>query len=151
MTAKEYLRKLSMLRTKMENKKRELREINKEIGICSRPESGAGRVQTSFVGATGNQTEQQAIRIAALKEEISEYLVTYLEEKNKIIDQIHELNDAIYIDILYKRYVREERHFEKIAFDMGYSYQYIINKHGAALKAFEDKFPDLFEKRCYKK
>ena len=150
MTAKEYLSQLGVLNRKISHKKRELEEVRRETGINRNGSDESGKVQTSFTGPTGSQTESQAIRIATLREAISNGIVEYLEQKSLIIDQIHSLDDSLDIDILYRRYVQEERHFEKIALEMGYAYQYIINKHGDALKRFEERFPEILEKDVIK-
>ena len=135
MTAKEYLGQLVSLNRKIRQKQTELKEIEKEVGFNKR--RGEERVQLSFFRSSGDPTASQAIRIVALREKVNDSIVEYLETKDTIIDQIHSLNDELDIDILYRRYVQEEHQFEKIASDMGYSYQYIINRHGKALKNFE--------------
>ena len=146
MTAKAYLGQLDELDQKIKHKKQELADAKRRRGMTGRfgcPE--VGRVQTSFGGAGGSQTESQAIRILALEEDIENRMIEYLEVRHQMIDQIHDLNDALFIDILYRRYVRNEKNLTQIAFDMGYSYKYIINKHGEALEAFEKTHPELFE------
>lgn len=143
MTAKEYLSQLGALNRKITHKKQELEEARRETGINRKGDNDDGKVQISFTGYTGSQTESQALRIVTLREEISNGIIEYLEQKSTIIDQIHSLDDSLDIDILYRRYVQEERHFEKIAVEMGYAYQYIINKHGEALKRFEKRFSDV--------
>jgi len=142
MTVKEYLTRLSVLKRKADHKKQELRCV-KRAGMGCRPRTGTGKVQTSFRPA-GCPTERYAVRIAALEDSVNKSLLSYLEERDSMVNQIHELDNGSYIDILHKRYVEEIRNFESIAEDMGYSYQYVLNKHSKALKAFENKFPELF-------
>ena len=143
MTVKEYLNKLTLLKQKANQKEEELKLVKKENSIYNHAGSGAGNVQTSF-RRTGSRTEQQAVRWVNLESEVSDSVLTYLEERNRMINRIHELDDIKYIDILHRRYVDEVSNFENIAEDMGYSYQYILNSHAQALKAFEHKFPELF-------
>ena len=99
-------------------------------------------VQTSFGSACGNQTEAQALRVVSLEEDIENRIIQYMELKHRLIDEIHDINDSLFIDILYRRYVRNEMNFTQIACDMGYTYKYIINKHGEALMAFERVHPE---------
>jgi hypothetical protein len=141
-TAKEYLSQLGNLNRKIDHKKLELVEAELSIGI-SRSQEGE-RVQTLLSGSSGDQPGNQAIRILLLKEIIDQKIIEYMEMKDRMIDQIHDLQDGIYIDILYRRYVRDERNFAQIACDMGYSYKYVINKHGEALLKFERIHPELF-------
>ena len=111
MTAKEYLSQLELLSQRIRHKKQELRDEKLNLGISVKGETGE-RVQTSFAGAAeGNRTESQAMRLMSLETEIGEQIVEYMEECHKIIDQIHDLHDSIYIDILYRRYVKQERDF----------------------------------------
>ena len=144
MTAKEYLSQLGVLDQKIKHKKQELREAKGNRGIHAKKDgSEVENVQTSFGGAQGNQTESQALRVVSLEEDIENQIIQHMELKHKLIDEIHDVNDSLYIDILYRRYVRNERNFTQIACDMGYTYKYIINKHGEALMAFERVHPEL--------
>lgn len=59
----------------------------------------------------------------------------YIEIKDQIIKEIHLLDSATDIDILYKRYV-EYKSLEDISVEMNYSYQWIRIKHGVALENF---------------
>ena len=144
MTAKEYLSQLGVLDQKIKHKKQELREAKGNRGIHAKKDgSEVENVQTSFGGAQGNQTESQALRVVSLEEDIENQIIQHMELKHKLIDEIHDVNDSLYIDILDRRYVRNERNFTQIACDMGYTYKYIINKHGEALMAFERIHPEL--------
>lgn len=141
MTAKEYLRQLEVMQTKIRNLKKELEDICSDRGISAH-EKGE-RVQTSFCGSSGSPAEEQAVRIVFLESEVRRRIIEYYELKDLMINQIHELNNSLEIDILYKRYVLQEKQFERIAIDLGYSYQYIINCHGSALKSFTEKNPKI--------
>jgi hypothetical protein len=144
MRAKEYLSQLDNLDQKIIHKKLELIEAKKNRGI-SIGGSETGKVQTTLAGSSGKQTETQALKVVSIEEEIESQIIEYLEMKHKYIDQIHDLKDGLYMDVLYRRYIRGERNFTQIACDMGYSYKHIINKHGEALIAFEKSHQDLFE------
>lgn len=143
MRAKQYLNRLEILNIKLDQKKAELQVAMDEMGMSTR--SYGEPVQTSFCGATGNQTEEQAIRIASLQIEIQKQIIEYHEEKDRIINQIHALQNVLFIDVLYRRYVEDETDFVKIAYDMGYSYKYILNAHGRALQEFEKRHKDILE------
>ena len=143
MTAKEYLSQLGVLDQKIKHKKQELREAKGDRGIHAKKDgSEVENVQTSFGSTQGNQTEAQALRVVSLEEDIEDRIIQYMELKHRLIDEIHDINDSLFIDILYRRYVRNERNFTQIACDMGYTYKYVINKHGEALMAFERAHPE---------
>lgn len=135
MTVKEYLSQLEKLNNKIRHKKQELYEAKVNRGIITQKEGE--RVQTSISGSERNETESQAIRIAVINEDINNSIIEGMELRHKIIDQIHDLKDGLHIEILYRRYVRVEKDFTRMACDLGYSYKYIINKHGDALAEFE--------------
>lgn len=143
MTAKEYLCRLGVLDQKIRHKNQELREAKGRRGIHTESGNEVEDIQTSFTGPCGNQTEVQALRVVSLEEDIENRLIQYMELKHRMIDEIHDVNDSLFIDILYRRYVRNEKNFTQIACDMGYSYKYIVNKHGEALMAFERVHPEL--------
>ena len=146
MTAKEYLSQLGVLDQKIKHKKQELREAKGSRGIHAKKDgSEVENIQTSFGSPQGNQTEAQALKVVSLEEDIENRLIQYMELKHKMIDEIHDVNDSLFIDILYRRYVRNERNFAQIACDMRYTYKYIINKHGEALMAFERMHPELLK------
>jgi hypothetical protein len=143
MTVKQYLNQLCILKQKADQKRKELKHVKQESLICNRSGALTGKVQTSF-SRTGSPTERYAIRLSDLENAVNESILTYLEERDGIVDQIHELDNSSYIEVLHKRYVEDIRNFENIACDMGYSYQYVLNIHAEALKAFENRFPELF-------
>lgn len=145
MTVKEYLNGLEAIEIKINQKKQELKEAKISRGITSGETKE--QVQTSFSGSSSNVTGNQAVDIVSIEEEIQSKIVEYVTQKHLLIDQIHDLKDTLYIDILYRRYVRNEKNFEQIAYDMGYTYKYIINKHGEALVAFKLAHPNLFNTR----
>lgn len=126
MTAKEYLSRLEVLEEKVGHKKKELEDI-----------------QSCCEYFRGNQTDDKALRIVSLERDIESRIIAYMELKNKIIDEIHEMDYSLFIKILYRRYVRNEKNLIRLACDMGYSYKYIINKHGEALAEFGRIHPEL--------
>ena len=101
-TAKEYLSQLEELEKKVKHKKQQLAEAKKNRGIVTiSNDSEVGKVQTSFSGGDGRRTESQALRVVSLEEEIENKIIDYMELQNKLIDQIHDLKDGLFIEILY--------------------------------------------------
>lgn len=93
------------------------------------------KVQTSpALDRLGNDVSE----ILELEEEIRQEIKRYNDIKHKIINEIHSLNNRLYIEILYKRYV-EFKSLEEIAVEMNYSYQWIKSNHGYALLNFSKK------------
>ena len=143
-TAKEYLCQLQILDTKINQKIEEsaqLRSIVKGRGMSCDSE----RVQTS----PANVQENTIIKYLDIEREIDRMIDDYVDQKDKIINQIHELSDVRYIQILYLHYVPNEQHVTKRLEDIAvimkkpngdsYSYDHINHLHGEALIAFENK------------
>jgi hypothetical protein len=133
MKAKEYLLQIETLQTKIEQKRQRAKEY-RELALTSGGfDYSKERVQTSNLGG---QIENPVIRYIALEQEISEDVLNLQQIKDKITREIHNINNADFIKMLYKRYVECESLWS-IAKDMGYSYDRIRHIHGEALKEFE--------------
>lgn len=137
MKAKEYLKKLQRLDTVTTQKISELGDLRMKLCSVGGIDYSKERVQTSpsgdasFVNAIG--------RITDLESEINREIDNFVDEKHKIINQIQGLKNSDYITLLFKRYV-EFKKFETIAVEMNFTYQYILNMHGYALREFETTY-----------
>lgn len=135
MTAKEYLSQLEILHLKIEHKRKrsiELRELALSLGGS---DYGKDRVKTL---AKEGKLERSVIQYIALESGLTEDIYEYQQKKDLIIGEIHSLDNANFIKILYKKYV-EFKSLDNVAAEMKYSYQYIKHMHGAALKSFGEK------------
>ncbi len=94
----------------------------------------ADRVQSTPV----DKLSADVGRILELEEQIRARMMQYIEAKTRIIDEIQQLQEPRYIEILYKRYV-EDKNLTIVAKEIPYEYTYACHLHGEALKAFEDK------------
>ena len=140
MTAKEYLMQIKKLRILIEQREKELRQLtDQKLGAVSGidysriPVKGSRRVGASF--------EQAAVQSLDLTEEIAGLIRDYTELKHRIIGEIQQLDRPEYMQVLYKRYVEEKR-WEEISAEMGYSCDHIRHLHGWALRAFEKNIKD---------
>lgn len=97
------------------------------------------RVQTSV---SGDPISNTVIRYLSLEEEIDRQINQFVDLKNQIINQIQELKDINYVQVLFKRYV-EYKGLEVIAIEMGYTYPYVRALHGHALQEFERTYTIL--------
>ncbi len=134
MKAKEYLQQLPVLDMKINLKLKELEALKvKLIGVGGVDYSN-DRVQTSPQNAA-NFTEILH-NIECLENEINTDIDKLVNKRHCIINQINELQNVQYIEILYKRYV-EYKDLKKIAKEMEYSYQHIRRLHISSLKEFQ--------------
>nr|DAU66737.1 MAG TPA: Protein of unknown function (DUF1492) [Caudoviricetes sp.] len=135
MTAKQYLSQIRILDTKINIKTQELKELRCKIEGLSSLVLMADKVQSSPIhdkisGDIAKLLELEAQIVCENKE---------LEKlKHKIINEIAELKNPLFIKILFKRYV-EFKSLERIAADLNYSYIHIRREHGYALEVFKNQ------------
>lgn len=134
MKAKEYLQQLQRLDTIISQKMVELEDLHLKVTSTGSIDYSKERVQTSPSGDA--PFANMIARIADLEDEINAEIDRFVDEKHKIINQIQGLKNSDYISLLFKRYV-EFKKFETIAVEMNFTYQYVLNMHGYALKEFE--------------
>lgn len=128
---KEYLRQLHRLELCIEQRQEELNRLRELIG--SHAIDYGERVQTS---PSADSIPNEVIRRAELEADISRKIERFLQLKHKIINEIQSLDNAVYVNILYKRYV-EYKSLEEIAVEMNYSYRQVLRLHGMALQGFK--------------
>jgi len=135
MSAKEYLERLKIHDILINQKREELAMLRQVIG--STPLLyGQDKVQTFGIS---DKVGNGVVNVLGLQDEINEEIIKYTKEMHLLINQIQALNHPSFVPLLFKRYV-QYNDFEGIAKDMGYTYQYIIEVHGKALKAFEKEY-----------
>ncbi len=140
MKAKEYLQQLQRLDIIINQKIKEIQNLRLKSQSTGDIDYSEERVQLSF---SGNAPFVKLIEeIIDLEAKINTEINTFVEEKHKIINRIQGLKNSDYIALLFKRYV-EFKKFETIAIEMNFTYQYILNMHGYALKEFETTYENL--------
>lgn len=139
MNAQRYLQQIKILDTKIKQKEDQYFEIYNAATNAGVIRYDKELVQTT---RTGDRTEKLVIKYSQLEKEISEQKLKFHEIKNRIINEIQELSDDRYINILYKRYV-EYKNYEVISKEMRYSFDYVKELHRNSIKAFEEKHPTI--------
>ena len=134
MKAKEYLQQLKRLDELINQKIKEVTDLRERATSVSGIDYSKDKVQTSPSGDA--PFVKPICRIIDLEAEINDEIDRFVDEKHKIINQIQGLKNSDYISLLFKRYV-EFKKFETIAVEMNFTYQYVLNMHGYALKEFE--------------
>ena len=127
---KEYLRQIRLFDICIRQKEAELAAMRSEIESMSAAVTGE-RVQTS----AKDKMSEKVSHIVDLEKQIIQDKEKFLHMKDRIINEIQSLNNAVYVDILYKRYVEYMR-LEEIAVRLHYSYDRMRHLHGLALEAF---------------
>lgn len=136
MTAKEYLLQVKLLDVKIQQKQEQIDELRDKAQSVGAQQTDAIRVQSSKDGDT---IGRKVVKYASLEADIQAYTYDLMCLKNKIINQIQQLTDVRYVQLLYKRYVEYKR-LELIAVEMVYDYDYARTLHGYALQAFASKY-----------
>ncbi|MBR3188976.1 MAG: hypothetical protein IKF59_13235 [Lachnospiraceae bacterium] len=90
-------------------------------------------------------------KVVDLEKDIDKMIGKYVRERDRIINQIHQLGDARYIELLSLKYIGQQENgrihymrLEEIACTMTksngepYSYDHIRSMHGEALKRFSE-------------
>ena len=140
MKAKEYLQQLKRLDELINQKIKEVTDLRERATSVSGIDYSKDKVQTS---PSGDAPFVKLIgKIADLEAEINAEIDSFVNEKHKIINQIQSLKNADYISLLFKRYV-EFKKFEIIAIEMNFTYQYVLELHGCALREFEITYKNL--------
>lgn len=140
MKAKEYLQQLQRLDTVINQKIKEVQDLRLQARSTGGIDYSKERVQTSPSGDV--PFVKPICRIIDLEAEINAEIDKFVDEKHKIINQIQGLKNSDYIALLFKRYV-EFKKFEVISVEMNFTYQYVIEMHGYALKEFETTYENL--------
>lgn len=140
MKAKEYLQQLQRLDTVINQKIKEVDDLRLKSRSVGSIDYSKERVQTS---PSGDAPFVKLIgRIIDLEAEINAEIDAFADEKYRIINQIQGLKNSKYIEILYKHYVEFKR-LEVVAVEMNFTYQYVVELHGYALKDFQTTYENL--------
>lgn len=140
MKAKEYLQQLQRLDTVIKQKVNELEDLRMHSKSLGGTDYSRERVQASHSGEA--PFSNAIVKAIDFEEEINREIDKFSSEKHLIINQIHALHNSKYIKILYKHYVEFKR-LEVIAVEMNYTYQYILELHGFALRCFQTTYKNL--------
>lgn len=134
-----YLCQIKILDTKIKQKQEQYNQLYESTHSVGAVRYDREPVQTS---RTNDAIERSIIRYLELEEEIKDETLNLQKTKHKIINEIQELDNDRFINLLYKKYV-EYKPMNMIAEEMCYSYDYVKELHRNSLKAFEDKHPTI--------
>lgn len=133
--AKEYLRKVKLCDTHINNKLAELERLKamvQKITVTWKDDvvSGGSRSQDKLGDAVA--------RIIDLQRELNNDIDNYVDMKQEIRGIVDKIEDANQVDVIYKRYFLYES-FEQIACEMHMTFRNVLYIHGKALEAVEEK------------
>lgn len=133
--AKEYLNSIKRIDKEIKKKTSEIYQL-KTMALSITVATDSERVQSSGdkdrLGAT-------VAKIIDKEKEIDEEVDKYIDIKQKIINQINNMSQESYSDILYYRYVACMK-WDDVMDNTHISHSHIFRLHGQALMEFEDKY-----------
>lgn len=134
MEAKEYLKRIKILDTKIRNKKLELEDIYSRMqGVT------AISYEPKISGAVNNNAPQDRLmpKYIEYQKELEKDINELIVLRKNAICLIDKLENADCIRVLYERYVMYKK-WEEIAIGMNYAYRTVLRIHGQALKDFTE-------------
>lgn len=140
MTAKEYLQQLQRLDVVIKQKINEKEKLQRKVGTVGAVDYS--KEKTNIAPSGEAAFEKITDHICDLEEEINYEIDYFVDKKHEIINQIQSLSNARFIDLLFKRYVQFKK-FEQIALEMNFTYRYVLELHGLALRDFETSYKNL--------
>lgn len=132
MTAKEYLQQIEILDELIDTKQVELFQLRRLATSVTVP-ADREAVQTS---GTSDKVGNIVAKIVDLENTINEMIDEFIDKKLDCINIIDQIHDTLQHKVLHKHYVQYKTLVE-IASEVGYSYQYILEIHKAALLKVE--------------
>jgi len=142
MTAKEYLSEVQRLQTIIEQKQERIKEIRESASTVRGIRFDLEKVQG---GGRTDKIGDSVAKIIDLEKEVENDIVSLMYRQHEITNQIHRVDNLNYMKILFKRYI-ESKNFQTIADEMNFTYQYVLELHGKALKAFETVNKEILQK-----
>ncbi len=141
MKAKEYLMKLKILDVKINNELETISALRASLTGTFVLNTTGEKIKGKCVA--GNSKFVRTItKIDNMEHKVDKEIDCFVDEKHKFINQIQNLGNAVYIDILNKKYIEYEKYpnLETIAVKYNKSYSNIIRLHGEALEIFRKKY-----------
>lgn len=136
MSAKEFLRSVRRMDELIDRKQRQLERLAE---LRAQAESCTVALSPDKVQTSGrNSAENIMVRIIDLQYEINADIDKYAELRKNAYRMIDSLDDSRYVGLLY-RYYLEQKTWEEVAVEMKYSYRRIMQLHGYALNALNQK------------
>lgn len=131
-TAEKYLKKVSMMKKRLMLVEDELEVVN---GLLTKVTSGP--LQQDVVTTSRDLTKQEnlIIELSELKDKYNNLFEEYKDVREEVIGEILELENPVYSNILYYRFI-EEKKFDEISERIGYTYRWTQELYQRSVKEF---------------
>ena len=131
--ARQQLQQIHRIDTQLKHKESQLQELELQLTQAGGIQYDRERVQASPMP---DRLSNDIIRLVELKEQVIKERVEYLQKKERVVNEIHSLEDPREMDILVKRYI-EGKTWDRIADEMNYSIRRVHQLHRQALENIE--------------
>ena len=138
MSAKQYLSRARALRSAIKSLERRKAELNEMKTAISSPMRTDDQVQTSPKGEA--PFARTVEKLAEIDELLALRIREYSDTLTEMAEEIQRL-DPVHAEVLTRRYLDFQR-FERISYEMHYTWRYTMNLHQEGLRAFEEMFPE---------
>ena len=132
MTTRQYLNQIRLLDVQINHRIKQADDIRAKAFLLSAVDTTKDKIQTSPSSDAGLRYVD---RYVDMEREIDALIDKYIDIKNRIIGEIHALEDERFVRVLYYRYV-EYLTYNDIAERMNYSKDYVFRLHREALQEF---------------
>lgn len=139
LSARVYLEQLEIIDMQINQDIERLGEMKENAMSTGGIDYSRDRVQTS---PRGDKLCSDVARYVAFDEEINAEIDRFVDAKEQIIREIRELRDVNYVQVLFKVYV-QFKSLKVSALEMKRSYNFVLDVHKKALKAFEEMHENL--------
>lgn len=134
MTAKEYLSQVNRARLKADLIRRQYKAFMSGVASAS-----VDSVRVDGGKLARDKAEDHVMRGVELHDRLNSAEREYFSLQDELFAKIDALDNMLYVQILTLHYINGKK-LADVAEEIGYSYQYIREAHGKALKAFEEKY-----------
>lgn len=142
--AKAYLNQYHKLRRAVDSLERRIEEMRVRAEGVGAIRYDKERVQTS----PQNTMERNTIKLVDMEDQYAELIAEYYQKALLIEQQVTSMEPELFSTILRMRYIETDKDgyqmsLRRIWWKIGkgkYSYEYITNMHGIALRKFSEKF-----------
>lgn len=142
MTPKEYFEQVFELEKKVNSKVNERDAIMNTLTGATPMQDNPG-----YSNQFHSKTESAVIKLMDYSDRANEYVDELVDLRIKLSKELDQLDVHNHRMVLRERYLCSKR-WEEIAVEQSFDLRWVHRLHGRALKEFNEKFPDKFNKPC---
>lgn len=143
MTTRKYLRQIERYDRLIRNKRTEIERLDALLKTIPALPYDQDKVMSS---GSKEKMADDIVRLLDEKEQLSKLFDEYSRKRSHIIEQIEGMTDNRYLIILSLVYL-EYKELWEIPNETNYTYSYVKNLHGKALRDFEKRYGQEYLKR----